>query len=79
MARSKANRQPIEAHGGARAYAPGPADGGRFAPPLGWTGPEPFSTKPVLPAARVAQSVEQRIENPRVGSSILSPGTIYVE
>jgi hypothetical protein len=27
--------------------------------------------------ARIAQSVEQRIENPRVGSSILSPGTIY--
>ena len=26
--------------------------------------------------ARIAQSVEQRIENPRVGSSILSPGTI---
>ena len=25
--------------------------------------------------ARVAQSVEQRTENPRVGSSILSPGT----
>jgi hypothetical protein len=43
---------------------------------LGWTGRKPFSTKPVLPAARVAQSVEQRIENPRVGSSILSLGTI---
>ena len=27
--------------------------------------------------ARIAQSVEQRIENPRVGSSILSPGTTY--
>jgi hypothetical protein len=26
--------------------------------------------------AQVAQSVEQRIENPRVGSSILSLGTI---
>ena len=29
--------------------------------------------------ARIAQSVEQRIENPRVGSSILSPGTTYYE
>jgi hypothetical protein len=28
------------------------------------------------PGAQVAQSVEQRIENPRVGSSILSLGTI---
>ena len=27
------------------------------------------------PVARIAQSVEQGIENPRVGSSILSPGT----
>jgi hypothetical protein len=26
--------------------------------------------------ARIAQSVEQRIENPRVGGSIPSPGTI---
>ena len=35
--------------------------------------------KPVPPqvaCAQVAQSVEQRIENPRVGSSILSLGTI---
>ena len=29
------------------------------------------------PCAQVAQSVEQRIENPRVGSSILSLGTIF--
>jgi hypothetical protein len=29
-----------------------------------------------LARAQVAQSVEQRIENPRVGSSILSLGTI---
>jgi hypothetical protein len=29
----------------------------------------------VLHAGRVAQSVEQRIENPRVGSSILPPAT----
>jgi hypothetical protein len=29
-----------------------------------------------LAPAQVAQSVEQRIENPRVGSSILSLGTI---
>jgi hypothetical protein len=32
---------------------------------------------PLGDAARIAQSVEQGIENPRVGSSILSPGTIY--
>ncbi len=30
----------------------------------------------IRPVARIAQSVEQGIENPRVGSSILSPGTI---
>ena len=29
--------------------------------------------------ARIAQSVEQRIENPRVGSSILSPGTTILK
>jgi hypothetical protein len=28
------------------------------------------------PVARIAQSVEQGIENPRVGGSIPSPGTI---
>src|SRR6185312_15143766 len=39
-----------------------------------WTGREPSSKKPV-PCAQVAQSVEQRTENPRVGSSILSLGT----
>ncbi|CAQ85853.1 conserved hypothetical Protein [Photorhabdus asymbiotica] len=27
------------------------------------------------PVARIAQSVEQRIENPRVGGSIPPPGT----
>ena len=36
----------------------------------------PSLQSPSLPAAQVAQSVEQRIENPRVGSSILSLGTI---
>ena len=30
-----------------------------------------------LPEARVAQLVEQRIENPRVGGSNPPPGTIY--
>jgi hypothetical protein len=30
------------------------------------------------PCAQVAQLVEQRIENPRVGSSILSLGTIRI-
>ncbi len=35
-----------------------------------------MSASPDRPWARVAQLVEQRIENPRVGSSILSPGTI---
>ncbi len=30
----------------------------------------------ILPVARIAQSVEQRIENPRVGGSIPPPGTI---
>ena len=34
------------------------------------------SKKPLPLWAQVAQSVEQRIENPRVGSSILSLGTI---
>lgn len=29
------------------------------------------------PVARIAQSVEQRIENPRVGGSIPPPGTTY--
>ena len=29
------------------------------------------------PVARIAQSVEQGIENPRVGGSIPPPGTIY--
>ena len=28
--------------------------------------------------ARIAQSVEQGIENPRVGGSIPPPGTIYL-
>jgi hypothetical protein len=48
-----------------------------------WTGREVSPKKRVLPGkprifrrfAQVAQSVEQRIENPRVGSSILSLGT----
>jgi hypothetical protein len=31
-----------------------------------------------LPYARVAQSVEQGIENPRVGGSIPPPGTTYL-
>ena len=35
------------------------------------------SKQQVQRVARIAQSVEQRIENPRVGSSILSPGTTY--
>src|SRR6202453_3174866 len=39
----------------------------------GWTGREPFSKKPV--PAQVAQSVEQRTENPRVGGSIPPLGT----
>jgi hypothetical protein len=30
-------------------------------------------------AARIAQSVEQRTENPRVGGSIPSPGMFYIE
>ena len=34
-----------------------------------------FDIKP--PDAQVAQLVEQRTENPRVGSSILSLGTIF--
>lgn len=29
------------------------------------------------PVARIAQSVEQRIENPRVGGSIPPPGTTF--
>jgi hypothetical protein len=37
----------------------------------------PTGKQQVQRDARIAQSVEQRIENPRVGSSILSPGTIY--
>jgi hypothetical protein len=37
----------------------------------------PIGKQHVHRVARIAQSVEQRIENPRVGSSILSPGTIY--
>ena len=31
------------------------------------------------PVARIAQSVEQGIENPRVLGSIPSPGTTYLE
>ncbi len=31
----------------------------------------------IRPVARIAQSVEQGIENPRVGGSIPPPGTIY--
>jgi hypothetical protein len=31
-----------------------------------------------VPYGQVAQSVEQRIENPRVGSSILPLATIYI-
>ena len=37
----------------------------------------PTGKQSVQRVARIAQSVEQRIENPRVGSSILSPGTTY--
>jgi hypothetical protein len=33
----------------------------------------------MLPVARIAQSVEQGIENPRVLGSIPSPGTIFRE
>src|SRR5690554_7423216 len=36
-----------------------------------------LSTSCVL--ARIAQSVEQRIENPRVGGSIPPPGTIIIQ
>ena len=32
----------------------------------------------ILLGAGVAQAVEQRTENPRVDSSILSPGTIFI-
>jgi hypothetical protein len=35
------------------------------------------STRDMLRLARVAQLVEQRIENPRVGGSNPSPGTIF--
>ena len=50
-----------------------------------WTPPHPSRiTRPAesvtkRPRARIAQLVEQRIENPRVGGSIPSPGTIYQE
>ena len=49
----------------------------------GWTAtPKPAyrrasSTQGCLADARVAQLVEQRIENPRVGGSNPSPGTIF--
>ncbi len=33
----------------------------------------------IRPVARIAQSVEQGIENPRVLGSIPSPGTTYLE
>ena len=36
-----------------------------------------FAGGPAPPEARVAQLVEQRIENPRVGGSNPPPGTIY--
>ncbi len=36
-----------------------------------------FSYTPPAPGAQVAQLVEQGTENPRVGSSILSLGTIF--
>lgn len=57
---------------------------GRQGPFAGWTGPGPSPKKRLPPLrhrrqgkrAQVAQSVEQWIENPRVGSSILSLGTI---
>ena len=32
----------------------------------------------MLPGAGIAQLVEQRTENPRVGSSTLPPGTIFL-
>ena len=43
-----------------------------------WTGPgiSPITHRS-KPLAQVAQLVEQRTENPRVGSSILSLGTIF--
>ena len=45
-----------------------------------WTAAAPSSTRPAsFPggAAQVAQSVEQRTENPRVGGSIPPLGTIH--
>ena len=55
----------------APAPKPPPAPAGQ-----GRNGPLISPTFRLLARAQVAQSVEQRIENPRVGSSILSLGTI---
>ncbi len=43
----------------------------------GQVGEASLKKRPPDPSAQVAQLVEQRIENPRVGSSILSLGTIF--
>ena len=37
-----------------------------------------FESHPLRQIAWIAQSVEQGIENPRVGGSIPPPGTIYL-
>ena len=54
-----------------------PAQEGSGRPPLDRAGNRPLRSPTFRLSARaqVAQSVEQRIENPRVGSSILSLGT----
>ncbi len=40
-----------------------------------WTAPRPLGITPAPKRAQIAQLVEQRIENPRVGGSIPSLGT----
>ena len=68
----------MQASGGALGYQPDfPAESSSHYPV--WTGGMASSKKPLPLWAQVAQSVEQRIENPRVGSSILSLGTIILQ
>jgi hypothetical protein len=45
--------------------------------PKRWNAPQFLVPRHIF-IGRVAQLVEQRIENPRVGSSILSPATIFL-
>jgi hypothetical protein len=63
-----------------RTRGPGPIEGG--VRKARWTGEGASSTKPGRfhrPNAQVAQLVEQRTENPRVGGSIPSLGTTSPE